>query len=99
MQLSPVPCFFVRWIIRGVLVALFIGVPATVLYLREVGLGFGFNEQIAAALSGPAYQVKIGPSSRSILSRGLIAQGMEVRDTMDEVGAWPRLSGSGLRQL
>ncbi len=83
MHLSPIPRFFVRWIIRGVLVALFIGVPATVLYLREVGLGFGFKEQIAAALSGPAYQVKIGRLSLDPF-KGLIAQGIEVRDTKDE---------------
>lgn len=80
MHLSPVPRFFVRWIIRAVLVLLFAGVPAAVLYLREVGVGFGFKEQIANALSGPAYRVKIGRLSLDPF-KGLIAQGVEVRDT------------------
>lgn len=80
MHLSPIPRFFARWIIRGVLVALFVGVPAAVLYLREVGVGFGLKEQVATALSGPAYRVKIGRLSLDPF-KGLVAQGVEVWDT------------------
>ena len=50
MHLPPVPRFLIRWTIRAVLVVLFIVLPAAIIYLREVGLGFGLKERIASAL-------------------------------------------------
>ncbi len=79
MHLPPVPRFLVRWTIRSVLAALFVGVPAAVLYLREVGVGFGLKDRVAEALSGPAYQVEIGRLALDPF-RGLVAEGVDVRD-------------------
>ena len=77
MHLHPVPRFLVRFVIRGVLVLLFIGLPAAILYLREVGVGFGLKERVAAELSGEEFQTTIGKLTFDPFS-GLIADRVEI---------------------
>jgi len=80
MHLPPIPRFLVRWTIRAVLVVLFVGLPATLFYLREVGVGFGLKELVAKALSGEAFQTAIGRLSFDPF-RGLVAERVEVVET------------------
>ncbi len=77
MHLHPIPRFLARALIRGVLVLLFIGLPAVILYLREAGLGFGLKERVAEALSGEAYQTSIGKLTFDPFN-GLIADRVEI---------------------
>ena len=80
MHLPPVPRFLIRWTIRAVLVVLFIVLPAAIIYLREVGLGFGLKERIASALGGDSFRTEIGKLSIDPFS-GLIAKNVEVWET------------------
>ena len=80
MHLPPVPRFLIRWTIRAVLVVLFIVLPAAIIYLREVGLGFGLKERIASALGGDSFRTEIGRLSIDPFS-GLIARNVEVWET------------------
>ena len=80
MHLPPVPRFLIRWTIRAVLVVLFIVLPAAIIYLREVGLGFGLKERIASALGGDSFRTEIGRLSIDPFS-GLIAKNVEVWET------------------
>lgn len=77
MHLHPIPRFFVRLIIRGVLVLLFVGLPAVILYLREAGVGFGLKERVAEALSGEGFQTSIGKLTFDPFN-GLIADRVEI---------------------
>jgi hypothetical protein len=77
VHLHPVPRFLVRFVIRGVLVLLFIGLPAAILYLREVGVGFGLKERVAAELSGEEFQTTIGKLTFDPFN-GLIADRVEI---------------------
>ena len=80
MHLPPIPRFLIRWTIRAVLVVLFIVLPAAIIYLREVGLGFGLKERIASALGGDSFRTEIGRLSIDPFS-GLIAKNVEVWET------------------
>ena len=80
MHLPPIPRFLIRWTIRAVLVVLFIVLPAAIIYLREVGLGFGLKERIASALGGDSFRTEIGRLSIDPFS-GLIARNVEVWET------------------
>ena len=80
MHLPPVPRFLIRWTIRAVLVILFVVLPAAIIYLREVGLGFGLKERIASALGGDSFRTEIGKLSIDPFS-GLIAKNVEVWET------------------
>jgi hypothetical protein len=82
MHLPPILRFFVRWTIRIVLFVVFIVLPAAVIYLREVGVGYGFKERIAAALSGEGYRTEIGKLSVDPF-KGLIANNVEVWEIGD----------------
>lgn len=82
MHLPPVPRFLVRWTIRAVLVALFVGLPGAILYLRQVGIGFGLKERVAEALSGEAFRTTIGRLSLDPF-KGLVAEQVEVIETKD----------------
>lgn len=77
MHLHPILRFFVRFLVRSVLVLLFIGLPAVLLYLREVGLGFGIKEQVEAALSGSEFQTSIGKLTLDPFT-GLVANRVEI---------------------
>lgn len=77
MHLHPIPRFFVRFLIRGVLALLFVGLPAAILYLREAGVGFGLKERVAEALSGSEFQTTIGKLTFDPFS-GLIADKVEI---------------------
>ena len=77
MHLHPVLRFLVRFVIRGVLVLLFFGLPAAILYLREVGVGFGLKERVAAELSGEEFQTTIGKLTFDPFN-GLIADRVEI---------------------
>jgi hypothetical protein len=80
MHLPPIPRFLVRWTIRAVLFVLFIVLPAAIIYLREVGIGFGLRERIASALSGDGFRTEIGRLSIDPFN-GLVANNVEVRET------------------
>jgi len=82
MHLPPIPHFLVRWTIRAVLVVLFVGLPATLWYLREVGVGVELKELVAKALSGEAFQTAIGRLSFDPF-KGLVAEHVEVVETGD----------------
>lgn len=60
MKVHPVVHFFGRNAIRLVLILVFVGLPGAVLYLREVGIGFGAKEALAAALGNDSVRVSIG---------------------------------------
>ncbi len=77
MHLHPIPRFFVRFLTRGFLVLLFIGLPAVILYLREAGLGYGLKEQVAAALSGEGFTTTIDRLYFDPFN-GLVAQNIEI---------------------
>lgn len=79
MQLPPLTRFLVRWIKRLIFLAIFVGVPAGLIYFRKAGIGFGLKEQVAAALSGERYKTTIGRLSFDPFS-GLIAEDVVVID-------------------
>jgi len=80
MHLPPIPRFLARWCIRLGFLAVFVGVPAAILYLREVGVGADFRERIAEALSGKEFHTTIG---RLLFDpfKGLVAEDVEVVET------------------
>ncbi len=63
MHLPPIPRFLARWTIRAVLFIVFICLPAAIIYLREVGIGYGLKERVAAALGGNGFRTEIGKLS------------------------------------
>ncbi len=73
MKVHPVVHFFGRNAIRLVLILVFVGLPGTLLYLREVGIGFGAKEALASALSNESLQVRIGRLAFDPFS-GLLAE-------------------------
>jgi hypothetical protein len=77
VHLHPILRFLVRFIIRSVLVLLFIGLPLAILYLREAGVGFGLKERVAEALSGAEFQTTIGKLTFDPFN-GLIADRVEI---------------------
>lgn len=66
-----------KTVFRLLLVVVFIGVPAGLIYLNRVGFGQAFTERVSEALGGEAYSVSIG---RLVLDpfRGLVASRVEV---------------------
>jgi len=83
MHLPPIPRFLVRWTIRAVLFVLFIGLPAAIIYLREVGIGYGLKERVAEALGGNGFRTEIGKLSVDPF-KGLIAENVAVSETTAE---------------
>jgi hypothetical protein len=83
MHLPPIPRFFVRWTIRAFLFVLFVCLPAGIIYLREVGIGYGWKERVAAALGGAGFQTEIGKLTIDPF-KGLVAENVIVRDTKEE---------------
>jgi hypothetical protein len=80
MHLPPIPRFLARWTIRAVLLILFIGLPAAIIYLREVGIGYELKERVAGALGGDGFRTEIGKLSVDPF-KGLIAKNVEVWET------------------
>ena len=80
MHLSPIPRFLARWTIRAVLFIVFICLPAAIIYLREVGIGYGLKERVAGALGGNGFRTEIGKLSVDPF-KGLIAKNVEVWET------------------
>ena len=80
MHLPPIPRFLARWTIRTVLFIVFIGLPAAIIYLREVGIGYGLKERVAGALSGDGFRTEIGKLSVDPF-KGLVAKNVEVWET------------------
>jgi hypothetical protein len=83
MHLPPISRFFVRWTIRLFLVLLFVGLPAAIVYLREVGIKDEWKERVAAALSGEVFQTQIGKLTIDPF-KGLVATNVVVRETSEE---------------
>lgn len=73
MKVHPVVHFFGRNAIRLFLIVVFVGLPGTLLYLREVGIGFGAKEALASALSNESLHVRIGRLAFDPFS-GLLAE-------------------------
>jgi hypothetical protein len=80
MHLPPIPRFLARWTIRTVLVIVFIGLPAAIIYLRQVGIGYGLKERVAWALGGNGFRTEIGKLSVDPF-KGLVAKNVEVWET------------------
>ncbi len=80
MHLAPIPRFLARWTIRAVLFIVFICLPAGIIYLREVGIGYGLKERVAGALSGKGFSTEIGKLLVDPF-KGLIAKNVEVKET------------------
>ena len=80
MHLPPIPRFLIRWTIRAFLFVLFVCLPAGIIYLREVGLGYGLKERVAAALGSSGFQTEIGKLTVDPF-KGLVAENVVVRDT------------------
>lgn len=60
MKVHPLIHFLVKNAIRIALALIFVGIPLAILYLREVGIGFGAKEALGSALSNKTMEVKIG---------------------------------------
>ena len=90
MHLPPIPRFLARWTIRAVLFFVFICLPAAIIYLREVGVGYGLKERVAGALSGEGFRTEIGKLSIDPF-QGLIAQNVEVKETSGDAGNLARV--------
>jgi hypothetical protein len=83
MHLPPIPRFLVRWTIRAFLFVLFVCLPAVVIYLREVGIEYGWKERVAEALSGSGFRTEIGKLTVDPF-KGLVAENVVVRETSVE---------------
>ncbi len=79
MRVHPAIHFLGKNAIRFVLVVIFLGIPSVVLYLREVGIGFGAKEALASALSTNALEVSIGRLALDPFS-GLLAEDVTIHD-------------------
>ena len=90
MHLPPIPRFLARWTIRAVLFIVFICLPAAIIYLREVGIGWGLKERVAGALSGNGFRTEIGKLSMDPF-QGLIAENVEVKETTGNAGNLARI--------
>jgi AsmA-like C-terminal region len=80
MHLPPIPRFLARWTIRTVLFIVFICLPAAIIYLREVGIGYELKERVAGALGGNGFRTEIGKLSVDPF-KGLVAKNVEVWET------------------
>lgn len=90
MHLPPIPRFLVRWTIRAVLFVLFVCLPAAIIYLREVGIGYEWKERVAVALSGDGFRTEIGKLTVDPF-KGLVAENVVVRDTSAEGRDYARI--------
>lgn len=79
MKVHPVIHFLWKNAIRFVLVLVFVGIPATALYLREAGIGFGAKEALARALGNNAIEVSIGRLALDPFA-GLLARDIAIHD-------------------
>lgn len=75
MHLPPVPRFLIKSLLRLIMVALFVGIPAALLTARYVGIGFGLRERIAEQLSGKEFRATIDKLAFDPF-QGVIAQGV-----------------------
>ncbi len=80
MLLPPVPRFLIRWLLRIAMLAIFVGLPAALIYVDRVGIGFGLKEQIEKALRGDNFKTSIG-KLRFNPFRGLVAEDVVVSGT------------------
>ncbi len=80
MLLPPVPRFLIRWLLRITMLAIFVGMPAVLIYVDQVGIGFGLKEQVENALKGDNFKTSIG-KLRFNPFRGLVAEDVVVSGT------------------
>ncbi|GAB4180611.1 MAG: hypothetical protein Fur0032_21600 [Terrimicrobiaceae bacterium] len=83
MQLPTLPRVIFKTLIRGVLVVVFLGIPAALLSAKFLGIGFGLPESISRSLSPPGFQTTIGRISFDLVD-GLVAENVTVFQTGDE---------------
>lgn len=86
MQLSPAIRWGIRWLLRGVAVLLFIGLPGTVLYFREIGFDANVRQRIAQAIGRDAARITIDRLTVDPF-RGLVAENIEVFEPRPGGGA------------
>ncbi|MFZ4597574.1 MAG: hypothetical protein ACOYNN_02935 [Terrimicrobiaceae bacterium] len=91
MKVPPVVHFLGKNVIRLFLVLIFVGVPVTAIYLREVGIGFGAKEALARALSSEAIHVSIGRLAFDPFS-GLLAEKVLIREAVGRERPLAKLS-------
>jgi len=83
MRLASFFRFLARWCIRLILLLVFVGLPAMLIYLREYGIGFGLQDRVAAALSGDAFHTSIGKLAFDPFN-GLVAEDVTIDETKGE---------------
>ncbi len=91
MKVHPVIHFFGKNTIRLVLLLVFVGIPAAVLYLREAGIGFGAKEALGQALSSKAITVTIGRLGFDPFA-GLLANDVRLKEASGGERTLARLS-------
>jgi hypothetical protein len=64
--------------------------PAAIIYLREVGIGYEWKERVAVALSGDGFRTEIGKLTVDPF-KGLVAENVVVRDTSAEGRDYARI--------
>ncbi len=79
MRVHPVVHFFAKNAVRLFLLAVFVGIPAAMIYLRVVGIGFGAPEALGRALSSETVGVSIGRLAFDPFA-GLIAEDVVARE-------------------
>lgn len=64
-------------VLRLILIALFLGIPAALAWARIFGIGFGLPERIGEILSTPTFETRIGRLSFDPF-RGLVAEDLQI---------------------
>lgn len=80
MKVHPVVHFLWHNLVRLLLVAVFLGIPAALVYVRHEGIGFGANEKLARVLSSNSTTVTIGRLALDPFA-GLEAREVVLRET------------------
>ena len=79
MKVHPIVYFLFKFVVRLVLLLIFIGLPAATYYQSVRGIGFGAKEALSKALSSPTLEVSMEQLSINPFM-GLVASGVQVRE-------------------
>jgi len=79
MKVHPIVYFLFKFVVRLVLLLIFIGLPAATYYQSIRGIGFGAKEALSKALSSPTLEVSMEQLSINPFM-GLVAKGVQVRE-------------------
>ena len=79
MRVHPAVYFLLKTLSRLLLVAVFVGIPVLLYFLRFEGIGFGAREALGKALSTPTLEVQVAKLAVDPFS-GLVATGVVVTE-------------------